>query len=1291
MLWSRPASGSTPPGAKGGLMKVCWKHGVAFALAIGLVSSVSGQEAVPLDFSRSQWIGVAGSTPEVLAFRWTMDLAGGASYARLLVTADAAYDLFVNGVSVGSDADMASPEHYDVAHLLKPGRNVLAVKVTSSGAHPALLVAGRVIDGQGRLFELASDASWRAAPAPKGTWTEPGYNDSAWPAAAALGTYGALPWGRLTRMSVAESRRAMREVRLEIPAEERPLSEFKGDLPDPALAKRYEEFLGVDRRTGRFRRGDQSLALLFVRYQQPGEADTPAEFDFDRFEHDLDLLAANGLQVALGGFGWQDLLNADGTWRKVTTQPKGEALPTFEYTYEIVGYALDRIQVHGLVALALLDLRQPLPAGLLPAGYRDKFLVAPSLWQSVLAGQAKIVKEFSRRSVLAGYATATDALPAWPAADDPLTREAFGAYLRDKHGDLATLQRNWGLPTQPTDFNAVPLPKAQPNDPSTIDFHAWRDETTAARLSEWADVLRAASPQQLYLVGLADTQCPLFSAGRLRVDLLGAFALTGGQPSAGRPMPGYGDTVALVNAYRRMNGSSVAGVLGGRWGAEQKGGQAARTLRHEWAAVLEGGGAGLLAAPPYTALVDEGDPSAQDTVGLRELGELLKVTAEPYRAQAPQVLVVRNAATALSNLPEPDECAAARLGEALDRLGIAYDVVSAECVGGPGERYRVNVDDYRAVIVPSLVQLPSDRFFDRLKSWVEAPTKNGRRLLVLGRWSTRNEYFQPVAESASLRALAGRGALPTVGRQEIAGNAVVSTDLSFTGSAGDDDALVEKAVVWLSNSFQVVGLRPAWSTPPNVTVCFSDDGRRAIVRERLGSSADTAWVQPVGQPPLAWTGGTTTLDGKGTQQFNVSLAPYQVRVVDAVADIMGVGPNDTASVRIGRRGDLPLAFNASGPQGMTLKVHLKPQQTYWVATAGRDAMQTETGADGTLELPAGPFTTVQVAAVPVAQPDPAGRPDDFMAVGDYYVRRGEYLKALREFQRLEQDYAGTNVSALAAKRRAAILGECGAVVVANLSKAPLGVRFVGPTSTDAVVPSGRNQTFILYAGQYQFHRLPPPGITLPAALAQQPLPVVKGTVTVVDYLATVPGKPTEVDVKANLRGPLSDDEKTALAGQGKSELVVAAPAAAPPAGGAGTAPGEAGGTPAAAEKPKGPDKVIKVATTTRNPSKPGATKIVVRNLTREVLEITYTRFVAGVAPEHHTVTVKPHGRAEIAMEGSGTYDVNGKVLSNDQEFVIGQLRNNGSEYECQVKEYTPEQWARIQKKMDQEKASRAKR
>jgi hypothetical protein len=149
-----------------------------------------------LGFARATWVWTdvvpaSGILPVgSRAFRRTFIPAPGQvpQAAKIIITADNAYTLYVNGVTVGSGTTFKTAQSYTVNFASAPTEVVLAVLATNTAASVAgLLVAMEVnMVPAGRTNCTA------------GAFEQPGFDDSAWPAAFAEGGYGAAPWGSVT-------------------------------------------------------------------------------------------------------------------------------------------------------------------------------------------------------------------------------------------------------------------------------------------------------------------------------------------------------------------------------------------------------------------------------------------------------------------------------------------------------------------------------------------------------------------------------------------------------------------------------------------------------------------------------------------------------------------------------------------------------------------------------------------------------------------------------------------------------------------------------------------------------------------------------------------------------------------------------------------------------------------------------------------------------------------------------------------------------------------------------------
>jgi hypothetical protein len=127
--------------------------------------------------------------------RRSFELEGSPVYARLLVTADDRYEVYVNGRLVGADGAWSSAETYDVAPLLTAGRNTIAVKAVNL-LGPGGLIAWLAAETAGRqMVVVGTDSTWKLTSLESPDWHMPDAADASWPQALDLGAAATAPWG----------------------------------------------------------------------------------------------------------------------------------------------------------------------------------------------------------------------------------------------------------------------------------------------------------------------------------------------------------------------------------------------------------------------------------------------------------------------------------------------------------------------------------------------------------------------------------------------------------------------------------------------------------------------------------------------------------------------------------------------------------------------------------------------------------------------------------------------------------------------------------------------------------------------------------------------------------------------------------------------------------------------------------------------------------------------------------------------------------------------------------------
>lgn len=188
----------------------------------------------PIDWQPSKWIGSTGRFPyspeiPVPDGRWIWSPDGaGAKWApkgeRLLrhvftLPDDAvlksaralffsAHDklrwvLYVNGKEATRGGGLSGFVPTDVAALLKPGANLLAVTATNPGGAAAILGRLTVERSDGRLLAIDTTTTWKTSQKKWAGWNQPGFDDAGWDRARDVASAGFAPWGRVALPSNA--------------------------------------------------------------------------------------------------------------------------------------------------------------------------------------------------------------------------------------------------------------------------------------------------------------------------------------------------------------------------------------------------------------------------------------------------------------------------------------------------------------------------------------------------------------------------------------------------------------------------------------------------------------------------------------------------------------------------------------------------------------------------------------------------------------------------------------------------------------------------------------------------------------------------------------------------------------------------------------------------------------------------------------------------------------------------------------------------------------------------------
>jgi len=155
----------------------------------------------------ARWIWHAEGNPASAApvgrryFRTVFDIdpSREINSARMAVTADNSFELFVNGRSVGAGDNFHQTYLFDITNELRQGRNVLAVAAENGGdkPNPAGIVAALAVRYKDHGTQtVISDSNWRSSATAEEGWTSGSFSDTGWPRVAELGPFDMAPWNK---------------------------------------------------------------------------------------------------------------------------------------------------------------------------------------------------------------------------------------------------------------------------------------------------------------------------------------------------------------------------------------------------------------------------------------------------------------------------------------------------------------------------------------------------------------------------------------------------------------------------------------------------------------------------------------------------------------------------------------------------------------------------------------------------------------------------------------------------------------------------------------------------------------------------------------------------------------------------------------------------------------------------------------------------------------------------------------------------------------------------------------
>jgi signal transduction histidine kinase len=116
------------------------------------------------------------------------------SRARLVMTADNEFTLFLDGRELGHGAEWRELFIFDLTPLLSPGRHTLAIRAFNSYGFAGVLLGLQVDLADGRSLAIKSDTNWRVVPDGVKDWEKISEPSADWPGAVVKTLFGNSPY-----------------------------------------------------------------------------------------------------------------------------------------------------------------------------------------------------------------------------------------------------------------------------------------------------------------------------------------------------------------------------------------------------------------------------------------------------------------------------------------------------------------------------------------------------------------------------------------------------------------------------------------------------------------------------------------------------------------------------------------------------------------------------------------------------------------------------------------------------------------------------------------------------------------------------------------------------------------------------------------------------------------------------------------------------------------------------------------------------------------------------------------
>ena len=181
--------------------------------------------------------------PGLRYFRRVITLDGPVQAATLSMTVDNEFECWINGKHACDSQDYKNATVANVAKLLKPGQNIIAVLAenTTDTPNPAGLIGTLKINRGKQQKVFATDNQWEVAQHVTADWKTVTAATTNWSAALELGPLGMPPWGEISEPQPGHAGDPIPNIATVIPLLERAgvPPDFAFTSTDPTTGLRY--------------------------------------------------------------------------------------------------------------------------------------------------------------------------------------------------------------------------------------------------------------------------------------------------------------------------------------------------------------------------------------------------------------------------------------------------------------------------------------------------------------------------------------------------------------------------------------------------------------------------------------------------------------------------------------------------------------------------------------------------------------------------------------------------------------------------------------------------------------------------------------------------------------------------------------------------------------------------------------------------------------------------------------------------------------------------------------------